>query len=223
MELTPPFRVFIAGRTGSGKSYLAGWLAEQLHRAKQRWVILDYQSRNHAGLTGLNGVKLVKVHPSTQYNWLRLLKYPHVVLTPTKHTTRDALIEQYEQALTTLFNYDKNRVIFLEEAHNYSSQYKITPTVELLLREGRHQKLSLVFITQRVQEFNKFAWSQCTHTITFKWANHVDVGYIKQTIPDFESINRELGEHDAVLFDHKTLEHELIKGYELIRTTEHLG
>lgn len=223
MELNPPFRVFIAGRTGSGKSYLAGWLAEQLYRARQRWVILDYQSRNHAGLTHLKGVKLVRVHPHASYQWLRLLKYPHVVIAPTRHTTREHLIEQYEQVLRTLFDYDKNRIIFIEETHNYMNAYKLSPAIELLLREGRHQRLSLIMITQRVQQMNKFAWSQCTHTITFKWANHIDINYISQTIPDFEHINASLGEHDAVLFDHKTLQHEVIRGSELIRATKHLG
>mgnify|MGYP005668472661 CR=1 FL=1 len=136
---------------------------------------------------------------------------------------REHLIEQYEAALGTLFSHDKSRTIFIEEAHSYMSTHRVSPVVELLLREGRHQRLSLVFITQRVQEFNKFAWSQMTHTITFKWANHIDINYISQTIPDFEHINASLGEHDAVLFDHKTLEHEVIRGSELIRLTKHLG
>ena len=219
IDLQSPFKVFIVGRTGSGKSWLAGAIAEQLFDTR-RWLIFDFQSRNHLGLTAIRGVKLLVVKPNTQYDWKKLLTYDHVVVVPDKHTTREELIKQYLNGMGAVFDYDRNRVLFLEEAHNYMNTAKSAPEVELLLREGRHSKIDLIMLSQ---EFNKFAWSQCSHTITFKWANHVDVRYVSQTIPNFEELNRELGPHDAIIFDHKTLDSTVIHEGEISRLTKHMG
>ena len=217
------FRWLIAGVTGSGKSYFVGYLCEELRRLRRRFIVLDTKTNNLRGLSELKDVHEIKVYPNKIYNWHRILSVDYAVVFPTRRCTSEELTEHYLSLLNILYNYDRNRVIIIEEAHRYSSQWHVEAPVELLVREGRGSNLSLIFTTQRINEFNKLIWSQCDRTYLFRFFIPQDIEFITRMIYNFREINQMLGEHDVLEYNHKTGEHRIIKAYEIMRITKHYG
>ncbi len=223
MEFPDNFRWLIAGVTGSGKSYFTGYLMEEARRQKRRFVILDTKMNNLRSLGQLNGVAEVRIQPGAAYNFFRVLSKDFIIFYPTEKCTTPELIDQYRLLLDVIYNNDSDRIVVVEEAHHLVSQWNLDPTVELLVREGRGKKLSVIFTTQRIQDFSKLIWSQCDRTYIFKWFIPQDIAYISRMIPDFEEINRQLREHDILEYNHKTGEHRIIKREDIKRITPHLG
>lgn len=217
------FRWLIAGVTGSGKSYFTGFLCEELRRLRKRFIVLDTKKDNLRGLSELKDVHEVKVYPGKVYNWFKALSKDYLIIYPSERTTSEELKEQYILLLETLYYNDRNRVIVIEEAHRLVSQWNLEPIIELLVREGRGKRLSVIFTTQRIQEFNKLVWSQCDRTYIFRWFIPQDIAYISRMLPNFEEINAQLQEHDVLEYNHRTGEYRIIKANEVVRITTHYG
>lgn len=214
----------IAAPTGAGKSYFVGHLVEKLYDEKKPFVLLDTKTRNHLGLVGLKGVKLVRIKPGARYDWSKLAKYPYVLCVPTLRTKTADLIEQYTALIDAVYLAGKERVIVVEEAHNYNKNaYAPSPVLELVAREGRGRKISLWFVTQRIQDFPKLLWSQCYYTYLLKFLIPQDVRYVEQLIPDFTQINTQLDRYDVLEYNHIKNTHAIVPHNEVVRRTEHLG
>lgn len=214
----------IAAPTGAGKSYFLGWLVEKLYAERKPFVILDARTKNHIGLVALKGVRLVKVKTGIRYDWSRLAEHPYVVCVPTARTTTAALVEQYTDLIDTLYTLSDERVIIVEEAHNYQKNaYTPSPVLELVAREGRGRKISLWMVTQRIQDFPKLLWSQCRYTYVLKFLIPQDIRYIEALIPNFGEINRELDRYDVLEYNHITGEYQIIPGEQVNRSTKHYG
>jgi len=217
------FRWLIAGVTGSGKSYFAGFICEELRRQRKRFIVLDAKKDNLRGLAEMKDVHEVKVYPDVAYNWFKVLPKDYLIVYPSERTTWEDLKDQYVMLLEVIFYHDNNRVIVIEEAHNLARQWQIEPIVELLVREGRGKNLSLIFITQRIADFNKLVWSQCDRTFVFRYFIPQDIRYLESMIPNFRELNASLGEHDVLEFNHKNAQARIIKAFEIIRITPHYG
>lgn len=214
----------IAASTGAGKSYFVGWLIEKLYAEKKPFIILDTKTRNHIGLIGLKGVKLLKIKPGARYDWQKLLEYPYILCIPTLRTRTADLIEQYTGLIDEIYMAGKERVIIAEEAHEYNKNAFVpNPVLELVAREGRGRQVCLWFITQRIQDFPKLLWSQCYVTYLFKMLIPPDVRYVEQLIPDFTEINRKLKKYDALEYQHLSGEYQIIPGSNVNRFTKHYG
>jgi len=214
----------IAAPTGAGKSYFLGWLVEKLYREKKPFVVLDTKTRNHIGLIGLKGVKLVKIKSGARYNWEKLLQHPYVLCTPTLRTKTADLVEQYTELIDAVYLEGKERVVIVEEAHNYNKNaYAPSPVLELVAREGRGRKISLWMVTQRIADFPKLLWSQCRYTYLLKFLIPQDVRYIEQLIPNFGEINRKLDRYDVLEYRHITGEYQIIPASHVNRKTKHYG
>lgn len=214
----------IAAPTGAGKSYFIGALVEQLYREKKPFLVLDTKMQNHIGLIGLKGVKLLKIKPGARYNWDKLLEYPYILCIPTLRTKTADLVEQYTALIDAVYLAGKERVIVVEEAHNYNKNaYAPSPVLELVAREGRGRKVSLWFVTQRIQDFPKLLWSQCYVTYLLKFLIPPDIRYVEALIPDFNEINRKLNRHDVLEYQHLTGEYQIIPASNVNRQTKHYG
>jgi len=213
-----------AGPTGSGKSYFVGYMVEKLYAEKRPFILLDTKTKNHLGLIGLKGVKLVQVRPGVSYDWQKLTKYPYLLLIPTLRTKTAELIEQYTAAIDAVYDAGKERVVIVEEAHNYSKNaYAPSPVLELVAREGRGKGISLWFITQRIQDFPKILWSQCYMTYLLKFLIPQDIKYVEAFIPDFKTINRELDKHDVLEYSAIDSIYHIVSHNDIVRHTDHLG
>ena len=214
----------IAASTGAGKSYFVGWLVEKLYAEKKPFIILDTKTQNHIGLIGLKGVKLLKIKPGARYNWEKLLEYPYILCIPTLRTKTEDLVKQYTALIDAVYLAGKERVIVVEEAHNYNKNaYAPSPVLELVAREGRGRKISLWFVTQRIQDFPKLLWSQCYYTYLLKFMIPQDVRYVEALIPKFSDINRDLNRFDVLEYRHVSGEYDIIPASNVNRQTKHYG
>lgn len=214
----------IAGPTGSGKSYFVGFLVEKLYAEQKPFIILDTKTKNHIGLVGLKGLKIVKVKPNAAYDWKKLVEYPYLLLIPTIRTKTDELIEQYTAVIDAIYTAGRERTIIVEEAHNFNKNaYSPSPVLELVAREGRGRGISLWFITQRIQDFPKLLWSQCYYTYLLKVMIPQDIRYIEGLIPDFSTLNRELDKHDVVEYSHINNKYQKVSKSLIMRETTHYG
>lgn len=223
VDIPVNFRWLIAGVTGSGKSYLTGFICEELRRQRRRFIVLDAKKDNLRGLSELKNVHEVKVISGKAYNWFKAVSKDFLVIYPSEKTTTEELMSQYEKLLETLYYNDRDRVIVIEEAHHLAAQHSLNHVVELLVREGRGKGLSAIFTTQRIQDFSKLVWSQCDRTFIFKWFIPHDILYISKMIPNFEQINRELQQHDVLEYNHRNGAWRIIKAHEVKRITPHYG
>lgn len=214
----------IAGPTGSGKSYFVGYMVEKLYAAEKPFIILDTKTKNHIGLVGLKGLKIVKIKPNAVYDWSKLAKYPYLLLIPTFRTKTEDLIRQYTAVIDAIYTIGKERTIIVEEAHNYNKSGSApSPILELVAREGRGRGLSLWFVTQRIQNFPKLLWSQCYSTYILKFLIPQDIRYIEALIPNFTDINRNLNKHDVLEYSHTSNEYGIVSKGDIIRKTKHYG
>lgn len=101
--------------------------------------------------------------------------------------------------------------------------YVPSPVLELVAREGRGRKISLWFITQRIQDFPKLLWSQCYYTYLLKFNIPQDIAYIRSLIPNFEKINLELGRYDVLEYDHVSNQYRIVQKENIRRETKHYG
>jgi len=214
----------IAAPTGAGKSYFVGYLVEKLYAAEKPFIILDTKTRNHIGLVGLKGLKLVKIRPGARYDWKKLVEYPYLLLIPTIRTKTADLIEQYTAVIDAIYTTGKERTIIVEEAHNYNkNSYAPSPVLELVAREGRGRGISLWFVTQRIQDFPKLLWSQCYYTYLLKFLIPQDIRYIEALIPNFVEINRKLDRFDVLEYRHISGDFDIISHDNIDRQTHHYG
>lgn len=214
----------IAGPTGSGKSYFVGFLVEKLYSEQKPFIILDTKTKNHIGLVGLKGLKIVKVKPNGVYDWKKLVEYPYLLLIPTIRTKTDELIEQYTAVIDAIYTAGRERTIIVEEAHNFNKNaYSPSPVLELVAREGRGRGISLWMLTQRIQDFPKLLWSQCYLTYLLKFLIPQDIKYIEQLIPNFTDVNRKLNKHDVLVYSHTSNEYQIVSKGDIIRRTTHYG
>lgn len=224
LEVSQNVHRLIAAPTGAGKSYFLGWLLEKLYDEKKPFVVLDTKTKNHIGLIGLKGVKLVRVKSGVRYDWKKLAQYPYVLCIPTAKTPTVALVEQYIDLIDTIYTIGDERVIIAEEAHNYNKNaYAPSPVLELVAREGRGRKISLWMVTQRIQDFPKLLWSQCYYTYVLKFLIPQDIRYVEQLIPNFGEINRKLDRYDVLEYNHTTGEYQIIPANNIYRKTKHYG
>lgn len=224
LDISQNVHRLIAAPTGAGKSYFLGWLVEKLYAEKKPFIVLDTKTQNHIGLIGLKGVKLLKIKAGARYNWEKLLEYPHILCIPTLRTKTADLVEQYTALIDAVYLEGKERVVIVEEAHNYNKNaYAPSPVLELVAREGRGRKISLWFVTQRIQDFPKLLWSQCYYTYLLKFLIPQDVRYVEALIPDFNEINRELNRFDVLEYRHLSGEHQIIPASNVNRATKHYG
>lgn len=214
----------IAAPTGAGKSYFLGWLVEKLYAEKKPFIILDTKTRNHIGLIGLKGVKLLKIRPGARYDWQKLLEYPYILCIPTLLTKTEDLVEQYTELIDAVYLAGNERIVIVEEAHNYNKNaYAPSPVLELVAREGRGRKISLWFVTQRIQDFPKLLWSQCYYTYILKFLIPQDVRYVEALVPNFNEINQNLDRFDVLEYQHVSGEHQIIPAARINRQTKHYG
>ena len=227
--------VLIAGSSGTGKSYFAGGLFEELDKRKTPYIILDTKSQNHLGIwigkTRLKNLKLLRIFPDTNHTveeYKTLLKTsPYLLCIPAGETDFDHLIGEYKKILKAVQNLRLPRHVILEEAHHYcNSPQKAIPEMEWIAREGRGYKIWLWAITQRIQSFPKDVWSNCMWTYAFHMRIPQDTKYLSALIPDFETLNTDLQKYDVLLYSHL---HEfnppycIIRAGEIKRKTQHLG
>lgn len=206
-------QVGVFGRTGSGKSYTAGVLAEELFEHEQPMVIVD----PHGEYASL------KVSPDGEASDYRVVEYADLEFNPaadrdldldsidpldlarpgqaTVLNLRGVDTERQEEIVSTLLDAlflarKRDRIsetkVFLEEAHLFAPQRKNEPrsVIENIAKEGRKFGFTLALISQRPSEIYPNIRAQLQAYTIHKLTDDTD---IKKIIKSAEGLDSSWG------------------------------
>jgi hypothetical protein len=206
-------QVGVFGRTGSGKSYTAGVLAEELFEYEQPMVIVD----PHGEYASL------KVRPDGEASDYRVVEYADLEYNPaadrdldldsidpldlarpgqaTVLNLRGVDTERQEDLVATLLDAlflarKRDRIpqtkVFLEEAHLFAPQRKNEPrsVIENIAKEGRKFGFTLALVSQRPSEIYPNIRAQLQAFTIHKLTDDTD---IKKIIKSAEGLDSSWG------------------------------
>lgn len=160
--------ILVLGRRGCGKSFLA----KNIQKMWPRRVIIDVLNEYTDG---------IKVKTFDQFCAQMLLfkeqKTPAFVLIfQVDHETHISET-LFDEILRVCFYFGNIQVV-VEEIQEHSSPHQLGHWLKKCLFVGRHQKLSLLFTTQRPGMLNKSILSQCMHVFCGSLIDGNDIRYV---------------------------------------------
>ncbi|WP_192918698.1 ATP-binding protein [Salinigranum salinum] len=203
-------QVGVFGRTGSGKSYTAGVLTEELFEYEQPMVIVD----PHGEYASL------KIRPDGEASDYRVVEYadlefnsaadrdldldsidPLDLARPKQATVlnlRGVDTERQEEIVSTLLDAlflarKRDRIpetkVFLEEAHLFAPQRKNEPrsVIENIAKEGRKFGFTLALVSQRPSEIYPNIRAQLQAFIIHKLTDDTDISKIIKNAEGLDS------------------------------------
>jgi hypothetical protein len=166
--IKPDDCILILGRRGCGKSYLA-------HNIQAMWprrVIIDLLNEYS------DGIKVKSFdHFCAQMALFKKEKTQNFTLIFQFDHETDASKPLFDQILRICF-YFGNIQIVVEEIQEFTTPHEISHWMKKCLFVGRHQKLSLLFTTQRPGMLNKGILSQCAHVFCGQLIDGNDIRYV---------------------------------------------
>lgn len=166
--IKPDDCILILGRRGCGKSYLA----QNIQKLWPRRVIIDLLNEYSDG---------IKVKNFNQFcAQLAIFKKEKtkafVLIFQFDHET-DPSHYLFNEILRVCFFFGDIQIV-IEEVQEYSTPHEISHWFKKCLFVGRHQKLSLLFTTQRPGMLNKGILSQCSHVFCGQLIDGNDIRYV---------------------------------------------
>ncbi len=190
-HVPPGKRVFLSGRTGTGKSYLARWLAER--SKSQPWIILN--PKNTEAFKDF-GVKVYKIDMKKIIDLLRKGQNVNLIPDPIycDADTLDAIIFD-------LCNSLKNFGIIIDEAYTLHKGGRCGVGLTALLTRGRELKQSCIMCAQRPAWLSGFCISEADYIASLRLTIEEDRIRIAKAsgYAEFQDLN--LGEHDWIWYD----------------------
>jgi len=182
-------QVGVFGRTGSGKSYTAGVLMEELFEYDQPMVIVD----PHGEYASL------KVKPDGEASDYRVVEYADLEFNSAADRDLDLdsidpldLARPGQATVLNLRGVDTETKVFLEEAHLFAPQRKNEPrsVIENIAKEGRKFGFTLTLISQRPSEIYPNIRAQLQAFTIHKLTDDTD---IKKIIKSAEGLDSSWG------------------------------
>lgn len=158
-----PINIFIAGMTGSGKSY---FIQKMLEKTNLPIIATSNKIEDYYQLQHLTNKKfiLVEVHENT-----RIKNLPRAnIFFSFGFITQEKKIEFMDMLALHLMQ-DRNRIIYIDEAHEVLGEYsRYSKQLESLIAGGRAKALHVIVVTQRPQNIKKSVINNCKWRISFK-------------------------------------------------------
>lgn len=184
-------KIFIGGKTGSGKSYAAGVMMEELSRHGIQFVCFDALDA-HSGLHSLPNVECIAPKQDETVNLVKLiynLKHSDnslvINLINLRLDTQQRLIGDYCETLLAEDFEGKPIMTFIEECQDFVPQmgkpYSFAPIVRLS-KLGRGKGLGATLISQRPAAIHKEALSQVSTYMVHNVINTKDLEALKNQL-----------------------------------------
>lgn len=167
----PGQRALIVGRTGSGKTQAALFLLSLMDYDERPWVILDYKGEGN--IAQIPGAQVIPLRADL---WK---------LEPGIYIVRPQL---FEAALVEKFLWDiwkrENIGLFVDEGYMLPER---SDAFRAILTQGRSKKISVILLTQRPVEIDRFAISEADYFQIFHLNDKQDRKRVAEYVPyDFE-------------------------------------
>ena len=156
IEVKSNDRVFVCGRTGSGKSYLVKNL---LIPRMTNYVIYDYKHEIEIpGAVIFNRIEDFRRQPNQ-----------HAII----YRTRSGTDEEFDALCKQVF-YRGNNTLVLDETAYHCDTSKIMRHHGLIMQLGRSKGVGIINCTQRPRAIHNNVISQCEHFFTFDLIQQTD-------------------------------------------------
>lgn len=153
MQIEPNFRIFITGKTQSGKTYFARHLAKQIPN------VLIYDIKRQYSDLGAVVHTILELESAFSAGCTRVIYQP-----------LDLSIEHFDAVCAWIVEHLRNITFFVEEVHKFAQKHKIPPAFNTLLTvcQGPPYFIGIVSICQRTANVHNDILSQSTVWFVFK-------------------------------------------------------
>lgn len=169
--------VLISGKSGSGKSYFAGWMASKFKERGKALVIWDKKNEYRGIATSLlvlNQDTFTKARHAKHVFFRRLIeRHPSVRVVP-QGLTLDEMLEAFDHLAHAVYERGQT-VLLVEEAHIVAPQGQTPRYAQVLVTDARTHANDLIMVTQRVQNLDTTMASQANIRVTFKMTDPNDL------------------------------------------------
>lgn len=158
MNIKPNLRIFIAGKTQSGKTYFAKYLLSKY----QRYIIYDLKREYNSFGAVVNTLEQLKT--ALQNGCVKVIVQPN-----------DLSVEYFDLICEFIWYRVRNCLFVVDEVHTFCTKHKITNNFKRILTvmQGGDYKVGIICISQRPQNVHNDIISQSTIVISFR-LNHND-------------------------------------------------
>jgi DNA helicase HerA-like ATPase len=181
-------KIFIGGKTGSGKSYTSGVFMEELSRHGIQFVCFDALDA-HSGLPQLPNVERISPTEEESVNVHKLVYNLQnsnssliINMVNLKLETQQEIIGEYCEALLAVDKMGKPIMSFFEECQDFVPQIGRPPSfppIVRLCKLGRGKGLGATLISQRPAAIHKEALSQVSTYLVHNIINTRDLEALK--------------------------------------------
>lgn len=161
--------VFVVGRSGSGKSYLAKDIVRNI--MPHRKVVIINNNPEYAN--EIPGFAPFVVMKPGQYDWNKVINSqinPHIELLVNTEDLNNEL-----DAISEVILQHGNIFLVIDEARLYYPQYRHSRGIEKLINTGRKFKVDTMFVSQIAVLVNRTVDSQVTYIICFQVTRKAEV------------------------------------------------
>ena len=153
MKLAPNLRIFITGKTQSGKTFLTKSIIKQFNN------FIVYDIKRQYGELGAKVHSIENIKAELLKGNTKLIYQP-VDLSP----------EHFDEVCKYIFFNLKNILFVVEEAHKFATKHKIPPYFNSLITmcQGEPYFIGVISITQRPANIHNDIISSSTIVISFK-------------------------------------------------------
>lgn len=166
--IKPDELILVMGRRGCGKSYLA----KKIQEIWPRRIIIDSLNEYQDGIKVNNFgdfcSQLEKLKAENAKKFVLIFRF----------NPEDGVSEEIFDEILRVSYYFGDVQIVIEEIQRYSTPHFLPKWLNNCLFVGRHQKLSLLFTTQRPGMLNKGILSQCAHVFCGQLIDGNDINYV---------------------------------------------
>lgn len=153
-RIEPGKRVIVAGRTGSGKTVLAGWLAQ---RSPQRWIV--FNPKHTSGYDALSASVIVDGWKPRELE--KSLKDSRFTILNFKPA--ESLPQFMDACIGWLHDQYDNVGIVADELYTLHDSGRPLPGLTAWLTRGRERKQSFIGLTQRPVWISRFCFSEADY------------------------------------------------------------
>lgn len=184
-------RVSVLGRSGTGKSFYAGWLLEQAVPNFDLAIHFDPEDEER-GLSDADHDPLYQtlyVTPDVarRVEWTKLVYNHRKIRVVPEDMTQDEQTELLAVLCHVVMRLCKDlapslsALVSVDEAHNFLSQSRFPDACERLVTGGRKHQVEFIAISQRPQLLHTTVISQSDRRVYFALQDDNDIGKVDRT------------------------------------------
>lgn len=192
IEFSETDKIFAMGRSGCGKSYLAKRIQEKYPRKIIFDTLYEYDTKGADVAENFISFceKLKKINKEKTKNFTLIYRLD---------LDSDDNTAELDEALKLIY-YLGDCLVVIEEVQIFATSHNLPKWLKNMVLTGRHQKIGVLFTSQRMGEINKTVLSQCSHLFIGNMVEQNDQRYISGFIGDDVSELAGLEDREFIYF-----------------------